>query len=561
MAVKEEYYTDLFYPDIKSADAMKERRRALSQLPQDHLEDMNAMQTASVLCRENPTAVMKLFSELCTDTDILDFRLDALEDILSFPRIIPAVMKTVNAIRENSRTGIAKGGEPETFSALGAHIEALNGFTAALDELHGYYEREGKNVRSKAMKRLFSFFEDTYSSEDYADLKSDLSELAEALSKRVRCVTVAINFNEEMRPVSAGIVGWSETAATEKPSIFEKILYRNARYADVNVKTLHNRYIEGTEPNETEKVLFSELEKITSQYIGRLNRALGSYGSLDFKPLAGIEEQLGIYENAAKLIEAARARGLKMCRPEYLPMNERRAELTEVYDIGFFRAAAAADTEAKGDDLVITNDITMDDSERFFLLCGANNGGKTTFTRAVGMCQILAQAGFYVPAASCKISPVGYIYTHFPKEENVGINTSRFTSEIKALKTISDTADEYSLLLMNESIQSTTPRECVEIASEILRIFMMIGVRGIFATHLTELTGMTNEINSDPDSRSRVGCLAVCVDEKSGERTYRIRHGLPGESAYADTIFRRFGISAEEIRKRLRGAPAGESRC
>ena len=39
---------------------------------------------------------------------------------------------------------------------------------------------------------------------------------------------------------------------------------------------------------------------------------------------------------------------------------------------------------------------------------------------------------------------------------------------------------------MNESIQSTTPRECVEVACELLRIFCKMGVRGVFATHLVD---------------------------------------------------------------------------
>ncbi|MFR5120775.1 MAG: MutS-related protein [Ruminococcus sp.] len=57
------------------------------------------------------------------------------------------------------------------------------------------------------------------------------------------------------------------------------------------------------------------------------------------------------------------------------------------------------------------------DSEGFYVLTGANNGGKTTFLRAVGLCQIMAQTGLYVPASYCEISLLDYIYTQFPQEE------------------------------------------------------------------------------------------------------------------------------------------------
>lgn len=93
----------------------------------------------------------------------------------------------------------------------------------------------------------------------------------------------------------------------------------------------------------------------------------------------------------------------------------------------------------------------------------------------------------------------------------------------------------------------------MEIAAEIVRIFTIIGARGLFATHLTGLAKMTDEFNSDPDNRSKTDSLVVCVDESTGERIYRIKRGLPGESSYASVIFQKYGISADEIRRRAAG--------
>ncbi len=546
---------DLFYPNREKKEKLKERRRALSQLPQDYIADMEAERIAAMLSPDNPSVVMKLIGEMCTDPDVINYRLDALEDVLAMPRLSPTIHKIVRTIFDNERVNVSNLSSPDTFAALSAHISALDTFADCMEMLHSYYEEEGKNVKSEAMKSLFGYFEEIYASQDYADMKTDLADLKEAFSKRIRCVTVAINFNEEMRPVSAGVVGWSNTAATEKPSVFERILYRNAKYADVNVKNLHTRYLDDNnrEPNDVDKALFTELEKITSEYMGRLNRAMNDYKCISFNELRGVDEQLNFYDNAAKQVELAKAKGLKMCRPVLLPEEDRAADIKGLFDLCFFRKAAAADSNKTGDSLVVVNDIEMNDNARFYLLSGANNGGKTTFTRAVGTCHILVQLGLYAPAAECRMSPVDFIYTHFPKEEEVGINSSRFTTEIKELKTISDTITDRCLLLMNESIQSTTPAECMEIAAEIVRIFTIIGARGLFATHLTGLAKMTDEFNSDPDNRSKTDSLVVCVDESTGERIYRIKRGLPGESSYASVIFQKYGISADEIRRRAAG--------
>ena len=133
----------------------------------------------------------------------------------------------------------------------------------------------------------------------------------------------------------------------------------------------------------------------------------------------------------------------------------------------------------------------------------------------------------------------------------MGINTSRFTEEVKDLKRIAENITEYSLLFMNESIQSTTPAECLDIAEEFVRIFTIIGARGIFATHLAELAKRIDSLNSDPDCRSKTGSLTVTVNEETGERIYRIVKAMPSGSSYAYSILKQFGISADEIRNRF----------
>ena len=536
-------YIDLLYPSKKKYEEMKERRRTLSALPQDYMTDLCTDTAAAFLSPDNPNVSKRLFTELCTDPEIIEYRLDVLDDVLKMPKLLPLLGNTVRIILENEKINSDSQTDPHTFSALSEHIEALKKFRESIEKFCAYCDTdEGSSASSAAVKNLIGYFKAIHSSKSFADMCSDLEELEEAFSKRIRCITVAINFNEEMRPVSAGIVGWSNTAATEKPSVFDRILYRNAKFADVNVKNLHDRY--NAESSEIEHAIFTELEKITSEYIFRLNRAMKDYACIDLRGLNGLSEQIGFFENSAKLVDLVCSKGLEMCRPVFLPPEERRFEAHGIFDIMYFRKAASAGKE------VITNDISMDDRVRFWLLSGANNGGKTTFVRAVGICQLFAQTGLYVPAAECSLSPADFIFTHFPKEEAVGIDSSRFTSEIKSLKTITDHASSQSMLLMNESLQSTTPTECVEIAGEMLRIFTMIGTRGIFATHLTELASSAAEISSDPDCRSSIGSLTAGTDD-SGERTYRITEGMPQKRSHADTIFRKFGISSDEIRKRL----------
>lgn len=53
-----------------------------------------------------------------------------------------------------------------------------------------------------------------------------------------------------------------------------------------------------------------------------------------------------------------------------------------------------------------------------------------------------------------------------------------------------------SLVIFNESIQSTTPVECLNIAKIHLEIIAAVGVRGFYVTHLTELYNEIQRINN-----------------------------------------------------------------
>ncbi len=543
---------DLLYPSAEKRDALNRRRIMLAdKYSGAFLGDLMAENAARAIMPRNPNAVMKLFREVCNDAETAEYRLDALEDVMNCPRLSPAIHKAARELLESEHK-CAGGASPDSFGALSNVVEALGCYTGCMEELHGLYGEISGSLKSRAFGKFFGEIEERYNSEDFGEMKRNIAELREALSKRIRSVTVAINFNEDMKPTAAGIVSVSDKAAGEKPSVFDRIFYKSAARPDTYVIGKMRRSGEDELAGdgyirEADKALFVALEKITGEYAAKLRGALASFERLTFESISRIEEQLEIYDGLAKIVMSAGSRGLKMCRP-VLRESGREGDIKELFDLCFFLKAAAAKPYDKGDELIVRNDICFDEGGRFYILTGPNNGGKTTFVRGVGLCFLMGMTGFYVTAERCEISLCDYIFTHFPKEEETGINASRFTTEIKDMKIISETATERSLLLMNESIQSTTPTECAEIAEELVRIFCIIGVRGIFATHITEVAKKCGEIGVDPDCRSIP--VSITARAEDGKRLYRILPGEPIHSGLAGDIFREFGISADEIRKR-----------
>ena len=553
---------DLFYPDEGARARMKKRRAALTALPQDYIKNLELEKTADLITRQYQYKLLQMLEELCDEPEIIRYRQDILKDFLDIPRLAVTIKKIVGIMVENDRGNIYGLSEPDSFSTLSDAIRAFNAYVECVEIMHKFYQDNSERIRSEGVRRLFDYFEDGYKDEDYNKMKHNLEELDKALKDRIRSVTVGINLDENLVPVSAGVIEYSSKRFAAKPSLFDRILYRGSVPQDKVVENLHKKYKNDDDlsadellVNTVDETLFRELDSLTHKLVKRLAAVMAEYQRLGIRDIVSIDYQLDFYIGAVSLVQAAEAKGLKMCCPEILPARERRAEIKGLFDLIYYSEAAVYNLRVKDGQKkpVVVNDITVGDGGEnagFYILTGANNGGKTTFVRALGICQVLAQAGLFVPAEACRISVCDFIYTHFPKEEEMGINASRFTTEIKEFKTISDTVTNHSLLLMNESIQSTTPVECIEIASKLVRLFCMLGVRGVFATHLIDVAFKAVELNDTEGLHTRIGSLTVAVDEKTGERKYKISHSMPSGNVYAGEIFEKFGIREEDIAAR-----------
>ena len=547
---EEKHLVDLLYPSEEKRRQHLDRGAALAKLPQDYVTNLELEQLARLISPEYALNAQRIFTQLSTDPETLNFRLDILEDFLEVPALEAVLYENVHKMYINEHVNIQKLGLADSFFALNQRFESLRTYIECVTKCHEFCEKYKDKFRSKALKELADYFASVYNSDYFEEVKKETDECLSILAKGVRSVTVGINFDDMMRPVEAMLLSVS-TDKIKKKGKFDWLFGRVGDGGRAIGKT-HSLYNENGGTNDLEAPLFRELKDVNAEYISHLDTAIRAYFKKSTEDILTFETQLSFYIGAKKLIEAVRARGLSMCRPKYLPMEERRMDAKGVFDLSFYIQMVAADPMGSLKNKIITNDCRFDDDGRFFVLTGANNGGKTTYTRAIGIIQVFAQAGLYVPCESCEISPVDYIYTHFPKEEEVGLNTSRFTQECKQFKETIDTATKYSMLLLNESIQSTTPTECVYIATELTKIFRCVGVRGVYATHLLELAKSLDRLNEEVEGDTKLVSIVTTVDTTDdNRRLYRIERAEPQEFGYARTIYEKFGVSFEEVRKRV----------
>lgn len=245
-----------------------------------------------------------------------------------------------------------------------------------------------------------------------------------------------------------------------------------------------------------------------------------------------------------------------MCRPQIASAGERRCEVKDSYNVNLILRHVEED-DGKGPSIVI-NDIHIGPAGHILILTGPNNGGKTTYMQGVGVVHILAQLGCYVPGTQAVISPVDHLLTHFPVEEKPDSEAGRFGEEAMRLGKIFEQVTRSSLVLLNETLSSTSFSESLYLAQDLVRILRRVGTRAIYSTHLHELANRVDELNNSvPGDSKIISVVSSSVDKASARsgaeivRTYKVEIRPPLGQSYAREIAARHGISYKQLEKAL----------
>jgi DNA mismatch repair ATPase MutS len=173
------------------------------------------------------------------------------------------------------------------------------------------------------------------------------------------------------------------------------------------------------------------------------------------------------------------------------------------------------------------------------VITGANQGGKSTFLRSIGLAQLMMQSGMFVPAESFCANLCDAIFTHYRREEDTTMTSGKLDEELGRMSAIVDHMKPNALLLFNESFAATNEREGSEIARQIVSALVAKRIKVFFVTHLYTLArgfydkGMTNAV------------FLVAERRADGERTFRIIEGEPSQTSYGDDVYDRIFGNAE----------------
>ncbi|KAB8334881.1 DNA mismatch repair protein MutS [Scytonema tolypothrichoides VB-61278] len=132
-------------------------------------------------------------------------------------------------------------------------------------------------------------------------------------------------------------------------------------------------------------------------------------------------------------------------------------------------------------------------SPDLIILTGPNASGKSCYLRQVGLIQLMAQIGSFVPAGSARLGVCDRIFTRVGAVDDLATGQSTFMVEMNETANILNHATSRSLVLLDEIGRGTATFDGLSIAWAVAEyIATEILARTIFATHYHELNELAS---------------------------------------------------------------------
>ncbi|MBP7403060.1 MAG: hypothetical protein KBA30_10635 [Clostridia bacterium] len=536
----------LLWPENRSVYA--DRTRKLGGAAIDNLE-LPALAARMAPGRERSESVLEMLTELCADEDVIAYRQEVIDDLLASPGLVDRLREVTEHLENLSLLAReASANEDASLWRCFSRLKELDAYAGCVTGIRQALANAG--FRSRGLLRLQAEVTRTTEDPSFRELQETIRSLDVELGE-IQSISLGLNLDSSLNPVEATLVSVNKFRYRAAPGLLGAIRSAGSRTPRLStgeedgepapMSRLHPVGNDRRDPIMYH--LYKDIENILRPVVRDLHAGLRRYARLSARPLLGLIPELVFYLGCADLAAGMRAAGLPLCRPAIAPADERVCVIRDAYNIHL-----ALHMLEQGDALpsgMVFNDIRFDDGGRIQILTGPNRGGKTVYTAAVGLAQVLFQAGMHVPGSEARMSPVDTVYTHFPVDESRTVELGRLGEEASRLHAIFDEATPHSLVLLNESLASTNLTEAVYIAQDVVKSLRFLGARVVYNTHMHDLAACAEAINREVPGDSAV--ISLVTGMADGRRSYRIQPGAPMGKSYARDIAMKFGICFEQV--------------
>ncbi len=521
--------------------------------------------------------IMNIISQLTADPRVSAYRQKVFADILALPELRSKMTELFDKMEFIRSFGTMHKNSDEELGLwhLFHRLDELNDYINCVEAMRECLSDE--RIQSQGLKDLRSYIDELYSEAYFAEMKKDIAALRLKASD-VQSVTLGINVNERFEAVSMGLISvnskpfkksgivsnfadavsakdkiqdttdwdgdmhYRQIDKQQSMSIAEFMdkfggfsAIRNSPFVDGNIRATVVRTPDDDGTANSTFYLETVINKMLGSLVKKLRDTLTKYANVAIVNISSLIPEFVYYIRFAEFIGRLTDAGARFCEAEV-------SDSTDMTARGFYNLKLAVNLEDKSE--IVPNDLDFDADRTLYILTGANRGGKTTITQAVGQLFALAQGGIYVPAESFAYRPVDCIYTHFPADEDKTMDLGRLGEECIRFKEIYTDCTADSLVLMNETFSTTSFEEGYYIARDSVRALMEKNVRTIYNTHMHKLASDAEELNRGNEG-ARVASLIMKSD--GGKRSFKVEVASPEGMSYASDIAKKYGVTYEML--------------
>ena len=519
--------------------------------------------------------IAQVMRGLTADPAVTAFRCGVFVDILRHPEIREKMAKLLERVKTFYDYGVVRRheGDESGIWDLMHRLEEYHDYIVTVEQIRECLAE--KDLRSEGMLQLRDAVETIYRDNGFAALRKDVEEMRISASA-VKSLTVGINLNDRFEAINLGLITVNAkpftrsgllknflVSVTPKDDIYQEADW-NGSYSYFPANTGTGLLESVGKTAETAMVLRNPLAMmsmarvpaadgtasiprqmdsaatmLTSRITRKLRDMLGKYINVSVKEIAELIPELAFYTRWAEYIEKRTAEGWPFCTPEVREAGDGPACASAK---GFYNLKLIA---AEKPGTVVPNDLEFDEEKRVYVLTGANRGGKTTITQAVGQLFLLAQSGISVPAERFVFDPVDLVLTHFPADEDKTLDLGRLGEECRRFRELYSRSTGKSLLLLNETFSTTSFEEGYFIAVDAVKAVLNRGTRTIYNTHMHKLAKeLDEEINVDGGKGKAVSLVA---ETRDGKNSFRVKIAPPEGKSFAREIAVKYGVTYEAL--------------
>lgn len=178
-------------------------------------------------------------------------------------------------------------------------------------------------------------------------------------------------------------------------------------------------------------------------------------------------------------------------------------------------------------DKPVAYELTMQPSQNFLFLTGANMAGKSTLIKAVGSSVFLAHLGMGVPAKSMELSLFDGLLSNINVSDNIARGESYFFNEVQRIKTTIQKINNGKkwLVLIDELFKGTNVQDAMKCSLAVIKGLIRIkNSLFILSTHLYEIG---TELKQYPNISFKY--FETDVSEEQLQFSYQLKEGISND--------------------------------